>query len=399
MKISKILLSVIALFLFSGFVFAGPALSSGARVSLLTQEGGKEIYALWGHTAIRIQDDSLGIDDIFNYGMFDFSSPNFAGRFVKGETDYILGVNSMHDVYMEAIARNLNLTEQHLNLTQSEKQRLWDALLVNAMPQNRTYRYSFVFDNCATRPANMIESNLDGRLMFADSTATGGSLRDIVHETTGDFPWLRFGVNMIFGSRFDQPVTFREQFFQPTYLKNAYNEAYVLDPDGTKRPLVDSSVLLLKQDPELIENDSVLPAPGWFVYPIGLLLLIFTFRNGFRKRKLSVVPDILFYGLSGIAGCIIYFLALISTHPGMFPNGVMLLFEPLQLVFALGLLIKPWRRFVLKFHYLNAFMAFGFILTAPFVTQIYPFEVLFLAVISLIRSVMWIKITRICCEK
>lgn len=399
MKISHILLSVIVFLSFFTSVQAAPKLSSGAQVSMLTQEGGKEIYALWGHTAIRIQDDSLGVDDIFNYGLFDFSSPNFAWRFVKGQTDYILGVNSMQDVYVEAAMRNLNLTEQHLNLTQTEKQNLWDALLTNALPQNRTYRYSFVFDNCATRPANMLENNLQGQLLFNDSTATGGTLRNIVHETTADFPWLRFGVNVIFGSRFDQPVTFREQFFQPTYLKNALNEAYVINPDGTKRALVDRSVLLLKQDPQLIEDESAIPAPQWFVYPLGLIFLIFTLRNGLRKNKLSVIPDVLFFTISGAAGCIVYFLALISTHPGMYPNGAMLLFEPFQLVYALALLVSPWRKYVLNFNYVNAVLVFTFLLTAPFVSQIYTAEMLFLAVVSLIRSVMWIKIMRFCCEK
>lgn len=399
MKIRPILFSVIVFLSLFTSLQAAPRLSSGAKVSVLTQEGGKEIYALWGHTAIRIQDDSLGIDDIFNYGLFDFSSPNFVWRFVQGKTDYILGVNSMQDVYVEAAMRNLNLTEQHLDLTPIEKQHLWDALLVNALPQNRTYRYSFAFDNCATRPANMLERNLQGLLMFNDSAATGGTLRNIIHETTGDFPWLRFGVNIIFGSRFDQPVTFREQFFQPTYLKRALNDAYVVAPDGTKRALVGRTDLLLKQDPQLIEEESGLPAPQWIVYPFGLIFLLFTFRNGLRKGKLSIIPDLFYFGLSGVAGCIIYFLALVSTHPGMFPNGAMLLFQPLQLLYALLLLVAPWRRYVLSFNYIQVLLILLFLLTAPFLSQIYSTEILFLAVVSLIRSFMWIKIMRFCCKK
>ncbi|MGL5317107.1 MAG: DUF4105 domain-containing protein [Bacteroidales bacterium] len=399
MRLKQILLSVIVFFLFFASGFAAPRLTSQAQVSILTQEGGKEIYALWGHTAIRIKDDSLGIDNIFNYGLFDFSSPNFVWRFVKGETDYILGINKMPDMYVEAIARNLDLTEQHLDLTVVEKQQLWDALLENAQPQNRTYRYSFVFDNCATRPASILEKNLDGKLMFNDSTATGGTLRAIVQETTTDFPWLRLGINIIFGSRFDQPVTFREQFFKPTYLKNALNNAYVLQPDGTQRKLVDRSELLLGQDPELIEDETVVPAPQWVVYPIGLIFLISTIVGGLRKKKLSVLPDVLFFGVSGLAGCIVYFLALVSTHPGMFPNGAMFVFEPLQLLYALLVIIAPWRKLVLKFHHLNAVLVFLFLLSVPFVSQTYTPEILFLAVVSLIRSAMWIKITRFCCEK
>ncbi|MGL5920061.1 MAG: hypothetical protein ACRCZQ_06140, partial [Bacteroidales bacterium] len=132
---------------------------------------------------------------------------------------------------------------------------------------------------------------------------------------------------------------------------------------------------------------------------IGLIFLIFTLRNGLRKNKLSIVPDVFFFALSGAAGCIVYFLALISTHPGMYPNGAMLLFEPLQLVYALALLVAPWRKYILNFNYINAVLVFIFLLTAPFMSQIYTAEMLFLAVVSLIRSVMWIKIMRFCCEK
>lgn len=401
MRLKKWIGGFICLFMFlTSNILAAPQLSNNAQVSVLTQEKGSEIYALWGHTAIRIKDDSLGIDHIFNYGIFDFSSPNFAWRFVNGETDYILGINNLNDVWMEGVIRNLDLTEQTLNLTAGEKQRLWDSLMENARPENRTYRYSFAFDNCATRPLSMIEKSLDYPLVFSDTTATGGTLRSIVHETTDDYPWLKLGINTVFGSRFDQPVTFREQFFHPSYLKKALNEAYVTDSlTGQKRMLVSKSVLLLQHD-DTVENDEAsYPAPGWFFYPIGALILLLTLFRGLRKGKLCVGVDVVLYLLFGIAGCILYFLAFVSTHPGMYPNGLLLVFEPLQLIYALALLVRPWRKKVLLFNWVNAIMTFAFILSAPFVTQIYPIEILFLGMVSLIRSIMWIKIRRFCCEK
>ena len=42
--------------------------------------------------ALRIYDPKQNIDYIFNYGIFDFSKPNFIYRFAAGETDYKLGV-------------------------------------------------------------------------------------------------------------------------------------------------------------------------------------------------------------------------------------------------------------------------------------------------------------------
>ena len=64
------------------------------RLSLLTCAPGEEIYSLFGHTAIRYENPSQGVDVVFNYGLFSFDTPNFIFRFSLGETDYQLGATS-----------------------------------------------------------------------------------------------------------------------------------------------------------------------------------------------------------------------------------------------------------------------------------------------------------------
>ena len=56
---------------------------------------------MYGHAALRIYDPKQNIDYIFNYGIFDFSKPNFIYRFAKGETDYKLGVADFQDYVIE----------------------------------------------------------------------------------------------------------------------------------------------------------------------------------------------------------------------------------------------------------------------------------------------------------
>ena len=51
------------------------------RISLLTCASGEEIYSLFGHTAIRYENYTRGIDAVFNYGIFNFNAPNFILRF------------------------------------------------------------------------------------------------------------------------------------------------------------------------------------------------------------------------------------------------------------------------------------------------------------------------------
>ena len=84
--------TLLLLFLFLGMLPVRAASVDDVRVSLLTCAPGTEIYALFGHTAIRYENPSKQQDWVFNYGMFNFREPNFVMRFVKGETDYQLGV-------------------------------------------------------------------------------------------------------------------------------------------------------------------------------------------------------------------------------------------------------------------------------------------------------------------
>ena len=54
-----------------------PQPQDSIRFSLLTCAPGSEIYALFGHTALRYQNFSDQTDLVFNYGMFSFNTPHF----------------------------------------------------------------------------------------------------------------------------------------------------------------------------------------------------------------------------------------------------------------------------------------------------------------------------------
>ena len=87
------LYTILSFFLLLPSAGQAPANSNDSiRLSLLTCAPGEEIYSLFGHTAIRYENPSQGIDVVFNYGLFSFNTPNFIFRFSLGETDYQLGV-------------------------------------------------------------------------------------------------------------------------------------------------------------------------------------------------------------------------------------------------------------------------------------------------------------------
>ena len=115
-------------------------------LSLLTCEPGRQIYELFGHTALRYQDYDTGTDIVFNYGLFDFNTPHFIWRFTLGQTDYILG-GSRYDFFIEEyMSRGSKIYCQELNLTLQEKLLLMDMLSDNMKPEKHVYRYNRLFN-------------------------------------------------------------------------------------------------------------------------------------------------------------------------------------------------------------------------------------------------------------
>ncbi len=59
-------------------------LSPEAEVSVITCGPGKnELYASFGHSAFRVPDIANKIDRVYNYGTFDFNTPNFYMKFAR----------------------------------------------------------------------------------------------------------------------------------------------------------------------------------------------------------------------------------------------------------------------------------------------------------------------------
>ena len=211
------------------------------RISLLTCASGEEIYSLFGHTAIRYENYTRSIDAVFNYGIFNFNAPNFILRFALGETDYQLGVTDYERFAAEYYYLERDVWQQELNLTVQEKEKLIMLLEENYRPENRIYRYNFFYDNCATRPRDLIEKSIDGTLQYAGDmtdTDSGISFRDLLHKYSKGHPWSRFGMDLCMGSQADRTINRRLMMFVPFYVQEYFNQARIVNKEGETRPLV-----------------------------------------------------------------------------------------------------------------------------------------------------------------
>lgn len=328
-------------------------LSDSSKVSILTNSASlQHVYSMFGHTVLRVQDPENRIDLSFNYGVFDFDSPNFMWRFVTGATDYmVIGYNSRFalEEYKE---RGVEVKEQILNLTTVEKQRIWDALVLNAQPENRIYRYNFLYDNCATRPRDIIEANIDGQIRYT-ATNEEQTYRDLIHECVDQNPWLRFGIDLVIGADADKIITDRQKDFLPSYLFRAINGAQVIR-DNAITPLVTETKILSEatmiSDKDILEINYPLIV-GLIALFITLLFSFWTFKyNYFKFAKLF---DTLLFVLAGSLGCIIYFLMFHSTHPCVANNWNLVWLNPIMLLAGLLFFVKPLTKCIYCYHFIN----------------------------------------------
>ncbi|WP_018668821.1 DUF4105 domain-containing protein [Bacteroides gallinarum] len=358
------------------------------RISLLTCASGEEIYSLFGHTAIRYENYTRGIDAVFNYGIFNFNAPNFILRFALGETDYQLGANNYERFAAEYYYLERDVWQQELNLTPQEKEKLIALLQENYRPENRVYRYNFFYDNCATRPRDLIEKSIEGTLEYADNmtdTNTGTSFRDLLHKYSEGHPWSRFGMDLCMGSQADKIINRRLMMFVPFYVQEYFNKARIIDKEGQTRPLV------LNEEKIVItgsgETDRV--SEGFTPMQAALLLFILIAAitiYGIRRRKTFWGIDLVLFFAAGVAGYILAFLALFSQHPAVSPNYLLFVFHPFHLFCLPCMLNKVRKRKRSRYMLANFIVLTLFILLWLVIPQRFPLAVLPLALCLLIRS-------------
>lgn len=360
-------------------------LSDSSKISLITCGPGEHLYAKFGHTAIRVMDKEQDIDIVFNYGSFDFDTEGFYIKFIKGITDYSLSIDFTYNFIIRYSLREIVVWEQELSLKQQEKQWFFDVLMKNYEPENREYRYNFVYDNCTTRPRDMIEFALNEKIKYP-SIEANESFRQLVGQYVGTNSWEKFGIDFVLGSEADKVATQHERMFLPIELKDNLQEATRVDGEPLVAKLSTPVDLPLKQ----VEKPSITPLSA----SIMLLLLVVLISYFGRNMKMYYVDGILF-AVAGVLGCIIFFLDYISLHPLVGGNFNLLWLNPLQLLFALLLPFKKLRKSLVVYQILNALAIIVALAGFIFLPQQFNIAFMPLMIALLIRAAIFVRYQQI----
>ena len=293
-------------------------LSKNTHVSVITCGTGNESYSLFGHTAIRVQDTTNAIDDVYNYGAFDFNTPNFVMKFIKGNLQYFAVVHSYPDFINQYQYEKRSVYEQELNIPLNLKQKLFDNLNTSLASGESHYTYKFIDKNCTSMVVDIINKTLD-TVAIVKNTDTDITYRTILYPYFDGHFYEKLGTSIIFGKKVDQSGS---KIFLPFELQKSLKKV-----SFQNQPLA-------KQNKTIIEFKNEVPMSWWNnPYTYFILLSFIAFIN-----KKSI--DLFYLSIMAILGIFFAFVGFYSLHPELGYNYNILLFNPS----LLGLLYFYWTK-------------------------------------------------------
>ena len=293
-------------------------LSKNTQVSVITCGTGNESYSLFGHTAIRVRDTINAIDVVYNYGAFDFNTPNFVMKFIKGDLQYFAVAHSYPDFINQYQYEKRSVYEQELNMPFPLKQKLFDNLNTSLASGESHYTYKFIDKNCTSMVVDIINKTLD-TIAIVKNTDTDITYRTILYPYFDNHFYEKLGTSIIFGKKVDALGT---QLFLPFELQKSLKKV-----SFQNHPLAQENKTLLE-----FENEA--PGSWWnnmytYILFLGFIVLI---------NKKSI--DLFYLILIAVMGMFFTFVGFYSSHLELGYNYNILLFNPT----LLGLLYFYWTK-------------------------------------------------------
>ncbi|MBW4360393.1 lipoprotein N-acyltransferase Lnb domain-containing protein [Flavobacterium taihuense] len=305
-QLKKIFLCILLLSSICNSFSQNTLLSKNARISILTCGTGNESYSLFGHTAIRVSDLENNLDVVYNYGAFDFDTPNFVMQFTKGNLNYFIVNNRYIDFMNQYNYEKRSVYEQELNIPLALKQKLFENLAQSLLSEERLYQYKFIDNNCTSKVVDVINKTLNAKVIVK-KTDTDQTYRSILYPYFDNHFYEKLGTSIVFGTKVDQMGT---KIFLPFELQKSLKLIqYQNHP-------------LCQENKTLIAFEEETPTSWWnncYTYLVLLGFVIFI-------NKKSI--DFIYLTIIALLGLLFVFLGFYSSHQELGYNYNILLFNP-----------------------------------------------------------------------
>ena len=370
MQTIKVVLLLLVTTLFSNTLLAQVQLSDRATISLITCGPGNELYSVFGHTAVRVHDPLVGLDVVYNFGTFDFDTPNFYLKFVKGDLQYFVSASSYEDFVYTYQYYNRDVLEQQLNLSLLQKQQIATELSTTLHSDKRFYTYKFFDRNCTTMVGDIFNKYIPEKISMKNADE-GKTNREIIYERLGNSFYENLGISLIFGHKTDAVMY---KLFLPQQLLEGVGNTKL-----TTGPLAQPTVTVFKANAQ----QQISLWNNFYTYAFACLLLMYLSGKVVLQRSLLAI-----FGLLGVFFCTVGFY---SYHAEIALNYNALLINPLFLLLLYFIFAKKHEAVKL-----TAFICFGCIavyiawmINKPHFLIILPLAAL--VIILLIRAIQFSK--------
>jgi len=360
-------------------VAQGSGLSPAAQVSVITCGPGTELYSTFGHSAFRIKDPVNGLDRVYNYGTFNFNTPNFYVKFARGKLLYELRAYDFSNFLRGYHEENRWVKEQVLNLKNDQAQQVFDFLENNAKPENRAYKYDFFYDNCSTKMMAVLEQVLGTDLVFDPNFEEGKyTHRQLIQMYLGELPWSDFGIDLALGSVIDREIPSKAYMFLPDYVLQGVDASGIKE-SGIIKPLVKETNTILDSKPLINKGWSI--TPFWVFTILAVAVILISIRD-FKKRRRNKLLDYILFLSTGITGLVILLLWFATDHSATANNlNILWAFAP-NLVFAL--ILHQNRSYYA--HYMLFLLALLDLLAVLWIARIQVFSIALLPLLVLLNA-------------
>jgi hypothetical protein len=339
------------------------------QISILTCAPGEDVYAAWGHTAIRIIDSAKQTDVVYNFGTFDFNSPNFLVEFVKGNLNYFLSADNFQNFILEYQYYGRSIKEQVLILTDVEKINWQNALLKNLEGNNRYYLYNFITDNCTTRVK-------DGFYQFASTQVPPTSIKSYrTHVVEAPYqqgiPWIGLGIDILLGAASDKAPN----PLQAGFLPDLFYEQLAAQP----------SHIAATENYDFKKTTPIEPAnPNYYI--VGLML-VYLFVGKWNARWAVMTAkflDLSLLFIFGLGGLLLVYMSLFSLHTACHDNFNIVWIHPFYFIAFICYFIKPiWAGYLGRLFFIASF---GLILVSNWLPQSFSISVYLLMGLSIVLN-------------
>ncbi len=286
-------------------------LSENTKIALVTVAPGLEVNDTFGHTLLWINDPDYRMDLAYNWGVYDFSTEGFYIKFIKGQLPYSLAKGEMYQYagYYQGAQRNMSVQEFDLPL--AEKQKIYQLVENNYLPQNRLYFYKFYTDNCATRVLNILQKACGKDFKLGNNPELSDSTyRYWMNKNLQTHQWARLGMNLTLGLFADNKIPESGACYIPKNLSKALEGATFKNKKIFIKPTYN-----LFEVPNPAQSQSI----AWYLHPflilsilflVGLFISIYETKN---KKHLLWFDKIIF-SITGIIGWFLFALWFFTDH-------------------------------------------------------------------------------------